>query len=140
MGTLSEECLHNSKHKESTLPGKSCFRTSISAKIQPTDQTSTAEVYSTMERMSSGARYQRVATYWVITSVCSYTQEEKPRAMPRKTEKTYCMCTVVKTKCIVFMFQHQENRVGRSDFLKKSCTFLTVSTLIYIMQNLFLPY
>ncbi|KAG5593272.1 hypothetical protein H5410_043786, partial [Solanum commersonii] len=38
-------------------------------RIQPTDQTSIAPVYSEQLRSNSGARYQRVTTYSVMKSV-----------------------------------------------------------------------
>lgn len=41
----------------------------ISANIQPTDQTSIADVYSEQLRSNSGARYHLVTTYSVIKSV-----------------------------------------------------------------------
>jgi hypothetical protein len=48
------------------LPGKRGFPLSISARMQPTDHTSMAFVYSLKVNMISGARYQRVATYSVM--------------------------------------------------------------------------
>jgi hypothetical protein len=44
-------------------PGKSGCRPNSSARMHPTDQISTALVYSLALRMTSGARYQRVTTY-----------------------------------------------------------------------------
>jgi hypothetical protein len=45
------------------LPGKRGVLPSNSAKMHPTDQISTALVYSEAFRITSGARYQRVTTY-----------------------------------------------------------------------------
>jgi hypothetical protein len=42
---------------EQSLPGKSGFPLSISARTQPTDQMSMAQVYSLNVSMTSGARY-----------------------------------------------------------------------------------
>jgi len=45
-----------------SFPGKKGFLLNNSAKIQPTDQTSTAEVYSIHDKSNSGALYHLVAT------------------------------------------------------------------------------
>ena len=50
--------------------------------MQPTDQTSMEVVYSTMESMSSGARYQRVATYCVMKFFCVSKLWSIPLAIP----------------------------------------------------------
>ena len=53
---------------------------SISARMQPTDQTSMALVYSLKVNMISGARYQRVATYSVMKpELSSWLAAERAR-------------------------------------------------------------
>ena len=47
-------------------PGNNGLALSISARTHPTDQMSMARVYSLNVSITSGARYQRVATYSVI--------------------------------------------------------------------------
>jgi len=50
-------------------PGKRGVLPINSAKMQPTDQISTALVYSEAFKMTSGARYQRVTTYLLFLSL-----------------------------------------------------------------------
>ncbi len=51
------------------MPGKIGSLMSISAKMQPTLQTSMEVEYFFQERMSSGARYHLVVMYSVMTPV-----------------------------------------------------------------------
>ena len=75
----TESCKHtNVEH----LPGKRCLLPSISANIHPTDHISTADPYSTIDNMISGALYHRVATYWVIKWLGSSGFEDRPLAIP----------------------------------------------------------
>jgi hypothetical protein len=52
-------------------PGNSGCLPNSSARMHPTDQMSTALVYSLAFRMTSGARYHRVTTYSVFSSSSS---------------------------------------------------------------------
>ena len=52
-------------------PGKRGCLPKSSARMHPTDQISTALVYSLALRITSGARYQRVTTYSVFSSSSS---------------------------------------------------------------------
>mmetsp|Transcript_23937 Transcript_23937/g.38375 ORF Transcript_23937/g.38375 Transcript_23937/m.38375 type:complete len:213 (-) Transcript_23937:362-1000(-) len=54
----------------SALPGSIGFFSSSSPKLHPTDHMSTAVVYASAPRRSSGARYQRVTTF-VVQGFCS---------------------------------------------------------------------
>src|SRR5271156_5363398 len=65
-----------------SLPGKRGLPLNISARIQPTDQTSMALVYSLNVSMISGARYHRVATYSVMKPELS-SWEAAERARPK---------------------------------------------------------
>merc|ERR1719446_1864304 len=66
-----------------SVPGKSGFRPSNSAKMQPTDHMSTAFVYVSDESTISGARYHRVTTYSVRKSRQSdgLTPRERPKSV-----------------------------------------------------------
>ena len=65
-----------------SLPGNRGLPLSISARMQPTDQTSIALVYSLNVNMISGARYQRVATYSVMKPELS-SWDAAERARPK---------------------------------------------------------
>jgi hypothetical protein len=59
------------RYELQSLPGKRGLALNISAKIQPTDQTSIALVYSLKVNIISGALYHLVATYSVMKLACS---------------------------------------------------------------------
>lgn len=65
-----------------SLPGNRGFPLSISARMQPTDHTSMALVYSLKVNMISGARYHLVATYSVMKPELS-SWEAAERARPK---------------------------------------------------------
>src|SRR5450432_1102528 len=71
----------DSSHLQS-FPGNRGLPLNISAKIQPTDQTSMAFVYSLKVNIISGALYQRVATYSVMKPELS-SWEAAERARPK---------------------------------------------------------
>jgi hypothetical protein len=78
VGVPSTEIIRWTWSRKSS-PGKSGCLPNSSARIHPTDQISTAFVYSLALRMTSGARYHLVTTYSVFSSY-SWTY---PRANPR---------------------------------------------------------
>lgn len=61
----------------------------ISARMQPTDQTSMAFVYSLKVNMISGARYHRVATYSVMKpelSSCDAADRARPKSQTLRSQ------------------------------------------------------
>lgn len=79
------------QHSQS-LPGKRGFPLNISAKIQPTDHTSIAFVYSLNVNMISGARYHLVATYSVIKpelSSCDAADRARPKSQTFRSQLAF---------------------------------------------------
>jgi len=73
-------------------PGKRGFPLSISAKTHPILQMSIARVYSLKVNMTSGARYQRVATYSVMKVDASLEGLADWREDLAKPKSQTCTC------------------------------------------------
>ena len=74
----------------------------ISANMQPTDQTSIADVYSELLRSSSGARYHLVTTYSVMRSVSDVVLAKPKSAILRSQFAFRSKLLGLRSRCNTF--------------------------------------